>query len=328
MIPAIDGIASSVGYDDPLRCRVPLPLIATYYPIGFPLEMATNSEELLAAASELWRAYPRLSCSKPVRLHVEVEGRSNGAAGEPVVRGREHLVFITQSRENFAVADLSRGFAYAALTHEMAADRRCFRYYYLEPLVHLMIDSLHATPLHAACVALPSGAVVLCGASGVGKTSLAYACARRGWIYLSDDATHVLRRSSGHTVAGRPHQIRFRASAGRLFPELNAFPGVTRPNGKCNVEVDTVQLGISTAYRAEARAIVFLQRRGDPAKAEAAAFPREKAKQILQQVLCYGDERTRKQQLGTLGDFLNLPVVDLSYYDMDEAEGALRRLVT
>ncbi len=328
MLPAIDTMVFSGAEGDPLHWRAPLPFVATYYPIGFPLEIATNSQEVLAVAGELWAGYPRLSRSKPVRLHVAVEGTNSNTVDHTITRGREHLVLIAQPPGNFAVADLSRGFVYASLTHNLAADPHRFRYYFLEPLAYLMIDSRHATPLHAACVALTRGAVVLCGESGAGKTSLAYACARRGWMYLSDDATHVLHRSSGHIVAGRPHRIRFRASARHLFPELNAFPPVLRPNGKCDLEVDTERLGIATAYRAPVRAIVFLCRRAGTVPVETFSVSREKARQALEQVLCYGDERIRKRQRATLDHFLELPLVELRYQEINEAERVLRRLVT
>ncbi len=340
MIPAIDIVLSPLDDADPLRCRAPLPLVAMCHPIGFSLEIATNAPEVLAVAGELWAGYPRLSNSKPVRFHVAVEDAqisrraSDTAQGQPVVRGREHLVSVIESPRNFAVADLSRGFAYASLTHDLAADQNRFRYYFLEPLVHLMIDSLHTTPLHASCVALPHAgnankarAAVLCGPSGAGKTSLAYACARRGWTYLSGDATHLLRRGNGHTVAGRPHHIRFRVSARRLFPELNAFPPMLRPNGKCGFEVDTGRLGIPTAYRAQARAVVFLHRHSDSSPAEIHSFPREKAQHILQQVVCYGEDDTRRQQIAALDRFLDLPLFALHYRDLDEAERALRQLL-
>jgi hypothetical protein len=332
MNPAFELPQSPVGDGDPLRCRVPLPLCATFYPIGFPLDITANAPDVLDAAAELWSAYPHLSRSRPMRLEVAVDGAgaiesARSSATEHITRRSwGHLVFFAQPPDNFAVADLSRGFAFASVTQDMAGDRGRWRYHFLEPLVYLMLDSLHATPVHAACIALAGGAVVLCGASGAGKTSLAYACAKRGWTYLADDAMHVLRRGGGRTVAGRPHSIRFRAAARRLFPELNAFPPVLRPNGKCDVEVPPERLGISTAYRAEARGIVFLDRSNEYVRAELRPFSLEMAQQTLEQVLCYGDERTRMRQRSTLRDFLELPVVALRYHDLAEAELALQRL--
>jgi hypothetical protein len=311
---------------DPIRSRVPLRLSDICYPAGFPLEIATNTSEVLAAAGELWSAYPRLSRSAPLRLEVAVEGEGFDA-GPAVVRGREHLVAIAQPPANLAVADLSRGFAWACLTRDTVARRDCFRYFFLEPLVYLMVDARYAAPLHAACISLAGRAVLLCGASGAGKTSLAYACARRGWSYLSDDATHLLRRARKPTVAGRPHRIRFRASASKLFPELNAFPPALRPSGKWDIEIESRRLGLASACRAEAKALVFLNRGPGIPAARLSAIPRKTARRTLKEVVCYGTEIMRARQLAALARVLALPVLELRYHDFAEAERQLRTLV-
>lgn len=311
---------------DPLAFRFRLPLSITLHPMGFPLEITTNSEDILMAATDLWAAYPQLSAVEPVRLAVAVNDAPEDALSNPTLRGHEHLVCIVQSARNFAVADLARGSAYVLLTQESAADYEQFRYHFLEPLVYLMIESLHTVPLHASCVALESGALVLCGESGTGKTSLAYTCARKGWAYLSDDATHVLRRRDDYQVAGRPHRIRFRDSARGLFPELASYVPVRRPNGKWDIEVTSEELALQTAYRAEARAIVFLNRTG-ASSCNLAPFSRAEAREILEGVICYGDKRSRAEQLTALHCFLNLPVLQLTYSEGCQAEKELRRLL-
>jgi hypothetical protein len=47
-------------------------------------------------------------------------------------------------------------------------------------------------PLHAAAIVPPSGhAIVICGASGTGKSTLAAEFSRRGWFLLADDMSRV-----------------------------------------------------------------------------------------------------------------------------------------
>jgi hypothetical protein len=317
-----------VGDGDPLALRFALPLVKTCFPMGFPVEIATNSPEVLRAADEVWAGYPQMWDARAAELHVAVEGVSGGLELQPSPRGRGHLVSIVQSAGNFAVADLSRGYSFAWLTRDVAADHRHTRYHFLEPLVYLMVDALYLAPLHASCVALNGRAVVLCGNSGAGKTSLAYACAHRGWSYLSDDATHVVRGRKDFTVVGRPHAIRFRESARRLFPELDGFAPVRRPNGKSDLEIEPKSLGIETAYQAEARWIVFPDRQAAPVAASVRKFSRAEARESLEMVLCYGDTRTRAEQKAALRRFLRLPVVRLTYYDAGEAEALLRRLLS
>jgi hypothetical protein len=320
--------ASPVGGRDPLAAAFPLPLRATYYPMGFALELATNSSDVLRSAKGIWGRFPRTCSENAVTLRVAVGGKPTRPLSPSPPRGREHLVSIVHSSENFAVADLSRGFGFAWLTADVAADPAYSRYHFLEPLAYLMLDALYFAPVHASCVALDGSAVVLCGASGAGKTSLAYACARRGWTYLSDDATHLLRHRSDSTLAGRPHWIRFRESARLLFPELGAYAPVRRPNGKLDIEVETESLGLAIAYERQAGHIVFLNRRASAGPPRLCAFPRAEARRILEQVVCYGDARTRAGQKHALRRFLALPSCELTYSDPASAEAALRSLVS
>jgi hypothetical protein len=230
------------------------------------------------------------------------------------------------SPENFAVADLAGAFGFAWLTRDVAADSAYCRYYFLEPLVYITLSALHVTPLHASCIALNDCAVVLCGDSGAGKTSLAYACARRGWQYLADDAAHIVRSSHDHSVVGRPYTIRFRESARWLFPELNRFTSSRRPSGKIDFEIETHELGLSIALKHPASHIVFLRRERSCAAAHLRPFPREEAERRLAQVICFGNEQIRSEQRESISRFVTLPISELVYSDLESAELALRSL--
>jgi hypothetical protein len=319
---------SPVGHADPLGTSFPLPLHATHYPLGCELQTATNSPDVLAAVEELWGRYPRFSRERGVTLHVAAGGSAVERPTPSPPRGRGHLVSIVHSPDNFAVADLDRGFASAWLTKAVAADRAYLRYHFLEPLVYLMLDALYFAPVHAACIAFDGRAFVLCGPTGAGKTSLAYACARHGWTYLADDATHLLRRCAERIVTGRPHRIRFRHSARSLFPELSAYAPIERPNGKLDIEVETAALGLNVGYRSQAAHIVFLDRIPARGPARLRDFPRDQAQRVLEQVVCYGEEHTRAEQRAALHRFLSLPISGLTYSEPETAEAALRSLVT
>jgi hypothetical protein len=314
------------GVEDPLGYDVPLSLKSRYYPMGCPVEISTNSPEIIAAADEIWGQFPVTRNEKPARLTITVEDQDASAPLQAAMpRGRSHLVSIVHGTDNFVVCDLAGSFAFGCLTRDVARDREYLRYHFLEPAVYLMIDAAHLSPVHASCVALEGRAVLLCGDAGAGKTSLAYACARRGWTYLSDDATHLVRGRSDRAVVGRPFRIRFRESARLLFPELNRFMPARRPNGKLDIEVETSALNLQVALESTAACIVFLKRGGAGAAIEPCG--RMEAARRLQTLTCYGDERIRAAQSRTLMEFLELPVVELTYGDLDAAEKALRTLV-
>ncbi len=312
---------------DPLLCDFPLPLHRRFHPMGYTVEIVTNSEEVLAAAAESWGCYRQASFERAVTFRIAVRGHGGAAHPAPVPLGQEHLVSIVQNAENFAICDLSQGFTFANVTTDTAAAHAGFRYHYLEPCVYLMLQALYLTPLHASCVALDGRAVVLCGDSGSGKTSLAYACARRGWTYLSDDSTSIVRGRSDYTVVGRPYSIRFRESAQRLFPELRDHTPSRRPSGKVDFEIRTEDLGIPAALEARAKQIVFLNRVAGLKTAVAQPFPRQEARRRLEQFICVGDKQVRAAQRSALIAFLHLPSVQLDYESLTGAERALRTLV-
>jgi hypothetical protein len=300
--------------------------------MGFPVDLATNSEDILASADRIWGPFPATSHVKAATLRIVVDDRNASLPPVPSMpRGQNHLVSIVHGLDNFAIVDIAGSFAFACLTKDIARDSAYVRYHFLEPAVYLMIDAAHLSPVHASCVALNGRAVVLCGDAGAGKTSLAYACARSGWTYLSDDATHIVRDRADRAVVGRPFRIRFRESARRLFPELNRFMPERRPNGKLDIEVDTSALGLSVALESQASHVVFLNRQDDRsnrAHATVEPFPRSDAPGRLQNLICYGDERVRQEQNRALREFLRLPIVELKYSDPAGAENALRELVS
>jgi hypothetical protein len=213
----------------------------TFYPLGFPLVVSSNSEAVLKAAHIEWDAWTirRPKFDEPpivLTFHVSSEHPELPEASEFHAH-RHQFAFVADSK-NVAVCDTRTHTGVAWITASAAQDPAWLRYHFLEAMAMEMIVSLHMTPFHAACVAKDSSGVLLCGDSGAGKSSLSYACARRGWAYLSDDATYLIRnRAAERIVLGHPHRIRLRPDAPRLFPELSDFKASRRGNGKMSLEI-------------------------------------------------------------------------------------------
>ncbi|MDE3195334.1 MAG: hypothetical protein KGN84_03255 [Acidobacteriota bacterium] len=312
---------------DPLRYRLPTMRRVTWYPLGCPLSIETNSDEVLEAAGSVWGHYPAAALPLSARLIVDVSTEHvETAQSLPVTLGQEHLISIVDSAANFAVADLNRGFAAARLSANAILDRRFLLDGFLEPLAYLMLGARHFVMVHAACVVLHGRAILLCGDSGAGKTCLAYACARLGWSFLSGDAAQIVRGSTPLEVVGRPYTIRFRESAQRLFPELAALPASIR-GAKIDVEAGAARLGLRPVLRATVERLIFLNRVAGADGAEIAGFDRDLALALLDRTVFYGDERVRLEQRRTLRELVKLPVARLTYSDPGAAERRLREVV-
>ena len=323
--PCVDN-ALDAAAPDPLRYGFPLPLIRVFYPMGYAVEIVTNSPETVRAAEDVWGACTRFHQTSPIRVRLAVDGSAAiDRSTYPVFRGQAHLVSITAGADNFAVADLCRGFIYGWFTDNAVDDHAWFRYHFLEPLVYLALGSLYCTPVHAACVSLDERAILLCGDSGAGKTCLAYACAKRGWTYIADDASYLVR-GEDDLVMGRPDYIRFRDSAALLFPELSVHPTVVRPNGKSDIEVESHMLGLTTARSARVGCIVFLKRSGGTRPA-IEPYLKFDAMSHFGQVICYGDDDNRAEHLRQLRRLTRLPAFELNYSELDGSVGCLRSLV-
>jgi hypothetical protein len=295
--------------------------------MGFPVEIETNSPDVLAAARTEWDRYPKLSEGEPVRLRVTVSADAAEVSHSPPnVAFDAAWMYVDHGPCNRAAACLSEGWGEINLSGDRASDADYVRYHFLEPLAYLLLSPRHFAFAHASCIALNGRAVALCGEANAGKTCLAFACARRGWTYLSGDATHFLHESAEFTVAGRPFSIRLRESARDLFPELEACPSALRPNQRLSIEADTARLNLATALRARASHLIFLERR--PAgTAFVEHMPAGEVLRRLDNSVFFGDGEIRRDQRATLRHFALLPSVLLRYSDLAEAEAALRALL-
>ena len=317
-----------IAYADPMMARTELPLQQTFYPFGFPLQVFTNSEEVLAAAKESWHGFRPLFEMEPIRFHVGVtEGGSGECPRAPVSRVREHLCSQIADGENFAISDASRFFSNIWLAQSTLAHRNYIRYFLLESCAMFHLAARHSIGIHAACVELDGNGILFCGDSGAGKSSLAYGCARAGWTYITDDASFLVNGRDDSLVVGNCRQVRFRPSAEALFPELEGRPILQRAQvGKPSIEWNTAALAdIATSFSSQIKHVVFLDRR-EGARAELTSLPKEVAKAfILQRGI--GIPEIADLQTAAVDRLLDRGVFELCYTDLDWAVERLTRLV-
>jgi HPr Serine kinase C-terminal domain len=324
-VTAMDVIEPGIA-GDPLLSNVELPLRSIFHPLGFSIEVITNSEEVLAAAEASWGGLCKVFPEPALELRIALgEGRSGHCPPAPVYRGQKHLLSIVADAGNFGVCDRDRGFAFAWIDRDTVERKEYLRYHFLEAIALSMLASSYVTPLHGACIELDGKGVLLCGNSGAGKSSLAFACARAGWRYISDDASYLVRSGGGRVVVGNSHQVRFRPSAIELFPELEGLSLTPRANDKPSIEVATALIpDVTTARQARVEYIIFLNR-GEADRTELVPFPEELAMQWASQ--SQPDTGANDELKAAIRDLLNAQLFELRYRTLDRAVAKLENLV-
>jgi len=314
--------------DDQLMQRTPLPYRGKFFPLGFPLEIVTNSAVVLDAAAESWTGWTQAFDYPPIQMRAIVHLDGPVPDHEPVHRAQQNLLAITADRANFGVCELDHGYCYCALTPQVAA-APYFRHHLLETLTYLSLDYRYITILHAGCVARNGRGILLCGDAGAGKSCLAYACMKRGWTLLSDDFSALLREPQcPSTVIGRPMRIRFRPSAFDLFPELKGFESSITPLGKHMFDLRTCAIpNVHTARCCRPEKIVFLEHR-DSGAAELIPMAPEKALAQFEFDRPYWDPPVSAGHRQNLQALLTRGVHTLRYSDFDSAIGILESLVS
>ncbi len=305
-----------------------LPLRRMFYPLGFPTELRTNSPEVMTEAEDVWHIFEKRFDTEPIHVDIHVTASDSiDCPPTPQYRFLPPLFVAVADTENYSIVDLSRNTTQIAISQAALRHRLYLRYFFLEQAGGCHIATRFTTPVHAACVALDGRGILLCGDSGAGKSTLAYACARAGWTYVSDDASFLLScNAHERIVMGNCHQVRFRPSAAELFPEVQGLPITPRAAGKPSIELFTAEmLHMDCAEHAKIDFLVFLNRRAGVGP-KLLPYRTEVARYYMQQVL-YGSGESLAKQYEEIEHLLTAEIVELRYSDLDWAVDRLRMLV-
>jgi hypothetical protein len=318
-------VSPSVTHSDPLLRDFDLPIRRIYHPYGFQVELSSNSADVHHAAAEAWSMYRAAYSDPAITLRIAVQP-GDELSPPPVYRAQGHLYTVIGSQQNYGCLDFESRFGYAWITRATAADHPWFRWFYLDGMTGSMLAQQHHVPMHAACVARNGAGVLLFGPSGMGKSTLSYACARAGWTFISDDCTSFPQNHDTREVTGRPQQARFREDAPQLFPEFEGYVTRARPTGKVSIEVpiDTLA-GIQTAQHCEVGVLIFLER------GESGGLSRLSDEEAMERMLansgCYGPATFARHERA-IRRLLSAPAYRLRYVELEEAISALERLTS
>ncbi len=299
-----------------------LPLRATFFPLGFPLEVRTNAAEVLAMYSRLWPERRQLYDVAPMLSDVFIaEGGEEDCPPAPAFRYQRPIFTTVADSQHHVVVDFERRRTWTSLTRASLRHRL-----YLESFFLLMpLATLPVHAVHAGCVAWNDRGVLLCGDSGAGKSTLSYACARAGWEYISDDMC-LLMDGPQRLVAGNCQLVRFRPSAAELFSEIRGLSLTPRLTGKPSIELSTFPMThVKRRDQVRIDFIVFLNRRS-AGRPQLATFRKDVARLYMCDGLYVSDDAERRHAQA-VEHMLCADVLELRYSNLDWAIERLRKLV-
>jgi hypothetical protein len=304
-----------------------LTLEGMFYPMGFPMRVRTNSQEVLRQCARKWGVFRRRSNDKPIEVDIHVmesDARECPPAAECHFMG--NLLVIVADSHNVGTAEFPWGKTRMVVSTAALRYPHYFSQTFLEAAPATQLCTRFATPIHSACVVLDGRGVLLCGDSGAGKTSLSYACARAGWEFVADDTTFLLHSENSRRVIGNCHQVRFRPSAGELFPEIAGAELTPRMSGKPSVELFTAAMKyVRTTDSAQIDFVVYLNRR-HPGPPDVIPYSKDAARRYMRQVL-FGAAETMPIRHQAIERMLTAEVLELRYQNLDQAVCRLERLV-
>jgi hypothetical protein len=259
-------------HDDPLHWGVPIRYQEDFNPMGTRIRVESNHEAVVQAARENFGRYGKPSRGESprffLRVCVDPVHRASPPWPKPSFRSLNHLVHIACGDSNFAVADLNTGVCIGFVTQAMIEDSSFFKSTFLDCLFYVLAVHHDYTPVHCSGVVSGGRGVLVCGVSGTGKTTLAYASAKSGLQVLSDDVVHLRIDAANHELRlwGRPWFLRLLPKAVEHFPELAGLQPQLRSDHEYYLEIDVEnQFPGSTVVTCEPEGLVFLDRYRDAA---------------------------------------------------------------
>ena len=324
-VEAAIAIGQPIPQSSPVYGDITFPLVETFYPLGFPVEISTNSAAILEMAAESWGSFHQDFSNKPIRVQVGVVyGKGIGCPPAPTCRVQNHLFSFIADQENFGIIDLNDSFASVWLTNEVTQYRKYIRYHFLDCAAICQIATRYATGVHAGCVARNGVGVLLCGDSGAGKSTLSYACAKAGWTYVTDDSSFLAHDQEGLVVTGNCHQVRFRPATVSFYPEIAGREVVQRTEiGKPSIELIPATQGVRCSQTTPVKYLVFLNRR-EGINSSMRPFSKEVARAFLRQGR-FSPPHILSAQYNIIDRLLEREVFELRYTDL---EWALEELAT
>ena len=227
--------------------------------IAGALCMLSTNAPRLGATLRRWRTDDTNSASD-FSMQVRVSPGNGAAPIPPHFRGLKHLVVASFGEENVFAFDLVRRRVTATVSADMADDKNFWNRILLPIAIGVLGPAVGVVPVHSACVMIDGAGVLIAGASGVGKSTLSVALARRGFTYLSDDWTYLTSDRGRLLAHGMGIPAKLLPDAIKHFSFLNSYPVGIALNQELAYELPAQEIGAKVEYVCEPQWFLFLER--------------------------------------------------------------------
>lgn len=232
---------------DRLGARATLAHRAEFPLMGVPLRVRSNAAEAIALATRafgVWRGLdeslidPSLDAQMDIIVH-RADDEPTATPGTFTYR-RHGAVYAAAAGPTILTVNTETRRATCFVPPEALAWPDWYLWH-VHGAARFAVSCARRPPLHAATLVRGHRAVLLTGPSGVGKSTLAYACMLQGFRLLAEEATHV-SLDGELRLWGHSESLGLCADAAALLPDLGAWPLVLLPNGKRKRIVDVARI--------------------------------------------------------------------------------------
>jgi hypothetical protein len=249
---------------DPLGRTAALTFEASFPVLGVPLRVRSNAEAALDLAAEIFGAWsglaePLVSPSARASLDIVVQPATDEPLPTQLTYRRHGGVSLAAGGPVLAAVLVDERRALVFIPAQALDAAEWFEAHVCGQAI-LAATGQWRVALHAAAVVAGDHTLLLTGASGAGKSTMAYACAAAGFSVLGEDTVFVDLSGEAPRLWGYAPRLWLAPDSVRFFPELATAPIVARGCGKTRIRAEAATPWAPTLTTAGRVSVVLLDR--------------------------------------------------------------------
>lgn len=271
----------------------PAPVTDDLYPMGMRLRVETNDPAVLEAARQSFGRYPHPAVAggaPDVTIRLLVHAVDDQAApherGRSVARLHENYFYVTVGRDAVVMGDMARGRVFGCIPPSLVLDPEFIRHHFIESGFYFVLRARGFVGMHGAGLERDGRSVMLRAWQGTGKSTLAYACVRRGYHLLGEDVVWVHWDSPRQEWWGAPWTLSLLPDSQDFFPEFAGAATTVMSNGEHKILLELDRIAPDAAVVTTPPGILVFLERHAAARSEAVSLTPSQAYNRFVHPLC------------------------------------------